>query len=42
MSAAYAEIQEKAKNKLSPVGKRDSEVHNIGNTVSTASYLLNR
>ena len=42
MSAAYAEIQEKAKKKLDPVGKSDGDVDNDGDKDSSDSYLLNR
>jgi len=42
MSAAYAEIQEKAKKKLDAVGKEDGDVDNDGDKDKSDSYLLNR
>ena len=42
MSAAYAEIQEKMKKKLDPVGKEDGDVDNDGDKDSSDSYLANR
>ena len=42
MTAAYAEIQEKAKKKLDPVGKEDGDVDNDGDKDKSDSYLLNR
>ena len=41
MSAAYQEVQEKAK-KLDPVGKEDGDINNDGKKDKTDSYLLNR
>ena len=41
MSAAYQEVQEKAK-KLDPVGKEDGDINNDGKKDSTDSYLANR
>ena len=42
MSAAYAEIQEKMKKKLDPVGKEDGDVDNDGDKDKSDDYLLNR
>ena len=42
MSAAYAEIQEKAKKKLDPVGKSDGDVDNDGDKDSSDKYLMKR
>ena len=41
MSAAYQEVQEKAK-KLDPVGKEDGDINNDGKKDKTDSYLANR
>ena len=41
MSAAYQEVQEKAK-KLDPVGKEDGDVDNDGDKASSDKYLMKR
>ena len=41
MSAAYQEVQEKAK-KLDPVGKEDGDVDNDGDKYSSDKYLMKR
>ena len=41
MSAAYQEVQEKAK-KLDPVGKEDGDVDNDGDKDSSDKYLMKR
>ena len=41
MSAAYQEVQEKAK-KLDPVGKEDGDVDNDGDKDSSDKYFMKR